>query len=123
MKTNTKDYLYEYLGRPEDHRFDPEDYTGSYGGMINILGLRHKGIVIAGNTLYTRVCQYFQVELDRWDFLHELSLWCLRYVGVTKVQIGKQAIIRGQIAQGSTRYFCVPTEVIFRLEENSQVSN
>jgi len=123
IKPNTKAYLFAFLGRPEDHRFNPEDYAGSYGGLINILGLRHKGIVIAGSTLYRKVCKEYDVELDRWDFMHELSLWCIQYVGVTKVTLGKQHIIRGQIDQGSTRYFCVPAKAMAKLEKSSHAFN
>ena len=122
MKT-TKDYLYEYLGRPEDYEFDIDEYTGPYGGLINIMGLRHRNIVIAGNNLYRQVCEHFDTKLDRWEFLHELGLWSAAYVKRGTIHIGKQTITRGQLEWKPTRYYCVPSEALAQYEAETQVAN
>ena len=108
-----KEAIEAYLGRPEDYTFEVDNYLGPNKGLINVIGLRHKGLIIAGNTLYHIIQEHSNVELDRWEFFHELTLWCTKYTRTNKyVQpVGANTIIRGAIKISNSRYFCVPAEL------------
>lgn len=112
LKTEMTPYeaIEAYLGRPQDSVFNIEDYTGPYGGLINIVGLRHKGLVVSGTTLYNVIQEAYDVTLDRWTFMHELSNWCAAYTNTSRqsLAIGANFIIQGAIQVGNSRYFCVP---------------
>ena len=104
--------LEAYLGEPKDYTFDVNDYLGKNKGLINIVGLKHKGVVVAGATLFQLVQKHNSIKLWRWAFMYELSKWCGAYTGTqhkTK-SVGANHIEQGAIQIGNARYYCVPAE-------------
>jgi hypothetical protein len=101
-----------YLGKPEDYTFNIEDYTGRYGGLINVIGLRHRGLVVSGFSLYNAIQEHFGIELNRWEFMHELVKWCEAYTksDIEVLNIGVNPIVHGSLQVGNSRYFCIPAE-------------
>jgi hypothetical protein len=106
--------IVEYLGQPQDHEFNQDEYLGRYGGMINIVGLRHKGIVMTGGDMYKLVSQHFGVKFNRWDFLQAFNTWCAEYTDTQEEEIplGKRNVIqKGLIYIEPASYFCVPASL------------
>jgi len=106
--TEAKQVLYEYLGSPDEYTFRPEDYMGPYGGVINALGLKYRGLIISGREMYNRVTEYSGRKVDRVEFMQALKEWAMEYIGSEVYQIGKRFIEQGRLRHGCSRYFCIP---------------
>lgn len=108
-----KEAIYDYLGDPLHWPFSPDQYTGPKGGLINLVGLKHLGLVSSGSELYSTICEYYNTNFNRWKFYHELTTWCSRYTGTADqvINIGKQQIRNGVIEVSRAKYFCMPVRV------------
>jgi len=112
-----KQAILEYLGGPTDREFNSDDYLGRYGGLINIVGLRHKGLVVSGTRLYNIVNELHDGQLNKWEFLHELAKWSAKYTGTQRHSkaLGKKQvhkIEKGVLHVAPAKYFCVPSEAL-----------
>lgn len=109
-----REALYEYFGTPESNDFNEEEFKGRYGGLINAIGLRHKGVIASASTIHVTICNYFKRDFDRWEFLYELTNWCAQYTNTQnkKITIGSGSIHKGIITINKVKYFCVPSAVM-----------
>ena len=119
---NAKKAIEEYLGRADECTFDPKELTGPYGGLINVAGLRYRGLIVSGKELLKEVNETFGLQLHLYDFVCALTEWCTKYVGTKDIIIGRRIITQGVIIGHGVHYFCVPPDRGAKIKE-LQISN